>query len=226
MKRTQHIEDFVKQTISTVRVPDLRIAHEFTHVDRVRCWALQIARGEGFEELALVEATALLHDVGLAHVEQRSQHGQIGAQVAAQFLREAQLFTEQEVEIIAEAIRRHNSPRGGGVLGTILRDADILDALGAIGLMRAFSSKYMLPEYDPHNIKSDTWGTTAREYDKRFATGKGVGAYLVDQVNFQIGLYDNLSTQTAQRLGKPLVDFMQAFLLQLESEVKAGRNLG
>jgi len=220
----QHIEDFVKQTMNSVAVPDLRIAHEFIHVDRVRCWALQIATGEGYEDLALVEAAALLHDVGLAYVEQRSQHGQTGAQVAAQFLRDARLFAEHEIEIIAEAIGCHNSPRGGGMLAAILRDADILDALGAIGLMRAFTSKYMLPEYDPHNAKGDTWGTTAQEYTRRFAAGKGVGEYLVDQVNFQIGFFGNLSTQTARRLAQPLVEFMQAFLLQLESEASAGRN--
>jgi uncharacterized protein len=210
--------------MSSVTVPDLRIAHEFIHVDRVRRWALQIARSEGYEDLALVEAAALLHDVGLAHVQQGNQHGQAGAEVAARFLRQEGWFTDQEIETIAEAIRCHNSPRGGGMLATILRDADILDALGAIGLMRAFTSKYMKPEYDPRNVKGDTWGTTAREYDERFATGKGVGAYLVDQVNFQIGFYGNLSTRTAKRLAEPLVEFMQAFLLQLESEVSVGRN--
>jgi uncharacterized protein len=204
--------------------PELRIAHDFKHVDRVRGWALQIARDEGCEDLELVEATALLHDVGLAHVEQRSQHGQVGAEIAAQFLRQRQLFADEEIDVIAETIRRHNSPPGDDEkLAQILRDADVLDAIGAVGVMRAFTSKYAKPEYDPHDVKGETWGATMREFEAQFAAGRGVGDFIVDQVNFQISFCDNLKTETAKRIAQPLVEFMQAFVIQLESEVKAGQ---
>ena len=222
--RIQQIEDHVKELVNGATAPELKIAHDFKHTDRVRGWALQIARNEGFEDLELVEATALLHDVGLAHVEQCSQHGQVGAEIAAQFLRQRRLFTDEEIDLIADAIRCHNSPPGGGGrLAQILRDADVLDAIGAVGVMRAFTSKYAKPEYDPHDVKGETWGATMREFEARFATGRGIGDYIVDQVNFQISFCDNLRTETAKRIAQPLVEFMQAFVVQLESEVKAGR---
>ncbi|MEJ5310034.1 MAG: HD domain-containing protein [Anaerolineae bacterium] len=173
--RIQQIESYVKQAMEMVTAPDLRIAHDFKHVEGVRGWALRIARGEGIRDLELVEAAVLLHDIGLTCVEvaQRHQHGPVGADIAAQFLREHRLFDEDEIQIIADAIRYHSSPRGGGPLGVLLRDADKLDALGAAGLMRAFTSKCAKPEYAPHNIKGDTWELPMAGFEALLPPGKG-----------------------------------------------------
>ena len=219
--RIQQIEHFVRQSMGTVTAPDLRIAHDFMHVDRVRGWALHIASAEAIENLELVEAAALLHDIGLTRVaaDQRRQHAEVGAEIAGQFLREHQLFSEGEIEVISSAIGCHSSPDGGGVLGEILRDADKLDALGAVGIMRAFTSKYAKPEYAPDDVKGDTWGMQMAGFEKRFAQGKGIGAHIIDQVNFQISFYGALSTEAARQAGKPLVEFMRAYVMQLESEI-------
>jgi len=217
--RIQQIENYVRQTLESVSDNDHQIAHGFKHVDRVRRWALAIARGEGFADLSLLEAAALLHDVGLAHVEQRNQHARVGAEVAAQFLRERRLFSAQENEAIVDAVRNHNALHDLEPLATILRDADILDMLGAVGVMRAFTSKYAQPTYDPQNVKGETWGMTARDVDRRFAEGKGIGTYIVDQINFQASCAGNLQTETAMRIAAPLVEYMRGFLSQLECEI-------
>ena len=219
--RIQQIESYVRQSMSSVTAPDLRLAHGFRHVDRVRRWALRIADGEAVQDLELVEAAALLHDIGLTRVEveHRGQHAQVGAETAARFLRDRRLFTEQETEAITDAIRCHGSPSSGGVLGRILRDADKLDALGAVGIMRAFTSKYAKPEYAPHDVKGDTWRMSMQGFEQRFKEGKGIGARIMDQVNFQISFYDELHTETAKQMGRPLIEFMRAFVIQLESEV-------
>lgn len=109
--RIQQIENYVRQLMSTVTASDLRIAHDFKHVDRVRAWAIRIASGEAIQDVKLVEAVALLHDIGLTciAVEQRSQHAQLGAKVAGQFLREHRLFSEEEIGSITDAIRCHAS---------------------------------------------------------------------------------------------------------------------
>ena len=223
--RIQQIESYVRRSMSTVAAPDLRIAHDFKHVDRVRGWALCIASSEAIQDLELVEATALLHDIGLTRVEveQRSQHAQVGAEIAAQFLREHQLFSEEEIGIITDAIRCHSSPCDGGALGEILRDADKLDALGAVGIMRAFTSKYAKPEYTPQDVKGDTWETTMGGFEERFAEGKGIGNHIIDQVNFQISFYGELHTETAKQIGKPLVEFIKAYVIQLDSEINAAQ---
>lgn len=221
--RIRQIEDFVKQSIDAAKSSNLGIAHGFQHCDRVRGWALRIAEHETSVDREVVEAAALLHDVGLFHVEQRAQHAQVGAEIAACFLRERGLFTGEEIQAIAGAIRSHASLSGGGRPGEILRDADMLDAVGAVGIKRALTSAHKEPDYDPSNIKSDTWGMTAREFDRRFANGEGVGPTIVHQANFQISLYGNLTTETAKRIARPLVEFMKAYVIQLEAEVNSTR---
>jgi hypothetical protein len=138
-------------------------------------------------------------------------------------LRENGLFADQEIEAIANAIRYHNSLRDGPQLLDILRDADALDQFGAVGIMRALTSQSAKPEYAPRNVKGDTWGMTSSEYDQKFAEGEGLGAFIVDQVNFQISNFGNLRTETAKRIAAPLVAFMKAYMIQLESEINAGQ---
>ena len=215
------IVDYVRRMMAGVAGSDLAIGHDFKHVDRVWRWALVVARGEGFADLEILESAALLHDIGLAHVEERSQHAAVGAEVAAQFLQEEGLFSEEEREAIVDAVRHHNALGDLRPLATLVRDADILDMLGAVGVMRAFTSKYHLPEYDPRNVKGETWEMTARDVDRRFAEGKGVGAHIVDQINFQASCYESLRTATAKQIGGPLVACMRRFLVQLESEIDA-----
>lgn len=221
---TQHIEAYVRQTMADVINPDMRIGHDFKHVDRVRRNALTIARAEGFADLELVEAAALLHDIGLAHVEERGQHGPAGAEIAARFLREHRLFDEDGIAAIAKAIHNHSLIHGDwDELGYILRDADILDALGAVGLMRAFTSKYSKPEYDPEDVKGETWGLSADDFTARHDAGLGLGPTIIDQINLQISLADELHTATARRIAEPHVAFMKTFVFELEAEITSQR---
>lgn len=55
--RIRQIETYARQSMSTFVAPDLRIGHDFKHVDRVRHWAIQIARNEGFEDIEAVDCS-------------------------------------------------------------------------------------------------------------------------------------------------------------------------
>jgi uncharacterized protein len=216
------IEAYVRETMDAAAEPDLRLAHGYSHVDRVRRWALRIAEEEGYGELLMVEAAALLHDIGLAHLSAgtaRREHGSVGAELAAHYLQQQGWCSEEERKAIVEAVGSHNALGCGGPLAAIVRDADMLDALGAVGVIRAFVSKYALPEYDPADVKGKTWGLTARDYDRRFAAAKGIGPTIVDQINFQISFAGNLSTESARRAAEPLVVYMRGFVEQLAREV-------
>jgi HD superfamily phosphodiesterase len=225
-------EDYVKKAFDG-KEGHLLIAHGFEHVNRVRNWALLIAKGDGFEDLLLVHLAALLHDICFPYIEkdgERIEHAQAGAEVADMFLRQNSDLKEGQIKQIVSAIRYHSSKPSvvedfvrnigeEGRLTFIIRDADSMDAIGAVGLMRAFGSRYFLPEYDPDNVKGVTWRLSADGFTERFETGLGVGKYSIDQVNWQISYPQKMHTKTARQLAEPLVKFMEDFVLQLEHEI-------
>lgn len=214
------IEDYVKETMASYCNPDLKIAHDFSHVDRVRRWAVRFAQAEGGFEREVVEATALLHDVGLSFVEHARDHARVGAEIADKYLCEQAFFAPVTNQAIVEAIACHSSLSGGGALGALLRDADMMDLFGAIGISRALTSKYMKPMYEQTAVKGTTWGYTAPQFTERFQAGLGAGNTIVDQLNFHISCYENLTTKTAKQLAKPLVAVVRAFVQQLEVEAR------
>jgi uncharacterized protein len=225
-------ETYVKEVMSQ-QEGTLTIAHDFKHVDRVRNLALIIANGEEFPDLEIVELTALLHDVGLSQIKNGNEeeghvilppHGPLGAEIASKFLRENSRLNNATIELIIDVIRHHSdSPLkiaehlqtlgDKGKLTEIIRDADATDAMGAVGIMRAFTSKHFLPEYNPGNIKGNNWGLAP------LSSGFHPVNNIVDQINQQSRYYDNLHTRTAKLLAEPLVHFMKDFVIQLEREI-------
>lgn len=217
-KTIQQVEDYVKSIMSN------EAAHDFKHVDRVKNWALQFAKKESFEDLEAVEISALMHDIGLTQAEKRNMHGEVGAKMTAKFFTENNLLAQDKIVDICNAIKFHNKHREGeGKLLKILRDADTMDLFGAVGIMRAFISKSSKPEYDVADIKGETWQMSAVDFDKRLDGGKGIGNFIVDQINFQISCFDNLSTESARQFAKPLVEFMKDYIKQLAAEINDGR---
>jgi uncharacterized protein len=183
---------------------DGKPAHGWLHTDRVRCSVLILARSEGVDP-ALAELAALLHDVGRTQPGPEDEHGARSAAMAEPLLADLPLAASER-EAVLHAIRWHNSKRRDTLLLCILRDADMLDGLGAIGIMRAFMSKGHFPPYDPEVV---------------FAGGSAPwpAVYASDQVLGQMKFYDWLNTETARRMAKDRIAFMRGFVAQLQREV-------
>jgi uncharacterized protein len=110
--------------------------HDFDHVLRVTALAERIAAAEGADG-AIVRTAALLHDV--AENGGRDDHHLAGAAMAREILRGEQ---EAFVEAVAHAIEAHRfraDPAPRTLEAQVLSDADKLDAIGAIGVARAFA---------------------------------------------------------------------------------------
>ncbi len=220
IQRIQQIEAYAEKMLTGPFVVEVfRIAHEMSHVRRVYAHALRLAQAEGYPHQDRVAAAALLHDIGLPVVDKRGDHPRVGAELAGQFLQENGLFAPAEIAEICEAIVYHGRLDGTTPLIHILCDADRLDVLGTVGLMRAFTSKAHLPVYLPEHPRGETWGFTADDFTERFQAGLGMGPTILDQINFQISCYENLSTETAKEWGRPLRDTMRQFVSQFAEEV-------
>ncbi|MFN6076192.1 MAG: HD domain-containing protein [Fluviicola sp.] len=115
--------------------------HDFQHIERVTKLALHIGEIEG-ADLEIVELAALLHDVS----DHKLNGGIINdnGRVSREFLTE--LHANEDIIESVCAIVDKISYKGAGVedeKGSLelasVRDADRLDAIGAIGIARAFS---------------------------------------------------------------------------------------
>src|SRR5690242_16581607 len=108
-------------------------AHDFEHITRVYKNA----------NMKLVLTAVLLHDViSFPKSDKRSKTSSMKSSIAAQRILKNQGYDKKEIKIISDAILDHSFSRGkvpNTIEGKILQDADRLDAIGAIGIARAFS---------------------------------------------------------------------------------------
>ena len=81
----------------------------------------------------------------------------------------------------------------------------------------------LLDDYEPGNVKGETWDMSAKDFDERFDAGASVGATVVDYLNFHISCFDNLGTSTARELARPSVEYIRRFVKQIELEVDQGK---
>lgn len=116
--------------------------HGWPHVERVLRLALDICRSTPGCEEDIVAAAALLHDVGRSLEEKLGEHhALISARLAPGLLEKAG-FPRDRVEEVVNAIASHSYSLGkdpSTLEACVLRDADRLDAMGAVGVARAFA---------------------------------------------------------------------------------------
>lgn len=120
-------------------VPDGELAHDHDHLLRVYRWALALAPEAG-ADADCCGAAALVHDLALVPKDapDRAAGGTRSASLAVALLAEAG-YAPGEVAAIGEAVRTSSWSRGlpaANPLGVVLQDADRLDAIGALGILR------------------------------------------------------------------------------------------
>lgn len=127
---------FVKQTLR-----DAEAGHDWFHIERVYKTALSINQKEN-GDLLTVSMAALLHDIA----DSKFNHGdeEAGPLKAALFMRSAGL-PEELISHVRNIIRNMSYSTSLGTVSfrslemDIVQDADRLDAIGAIGIARAFT---------------------------------------------------------------------------------------
>jgi len=132
-----HIREQARGHFSQVRG-----SHDWDHTLRVHRLCRRIGIAEG-ADLLVVEAAAYLHDIGRADQDRtdgKRCHAETGAIMAREILSEMPLDANRRKNII-HCIAAHRFRRGEGprtLEAKVLFDADKLDAIGAIGVARAF----------------------------------------------------------------------------------------
>jgi len=212
MVKTQilsNTENFVRQQMMNAEG-----GHDWWHVFRVWKTARKIALQENVN-LFVVELAALLHDI--ADPKFHDGNEEIGPEMAMNFLQEQNV----EPEIVNHVVNIIKNMSFKNSLGTldfrskemdVVQDADRLDAIGAIGIARAFNYGGFKnrPLYDP--AVKPSFSMTKEEYKK------GNSPTINHFYEKLLLLKDKMNTQTGKMLAEQRHRFMEEFLSRFFEE--------
>ena len=131
------IKDFAKLHFSNAKY-----SHDWEHTLRVYNLCLHIGQKEG-ADLEVLSIAAYLHDIGRTHQDQSKGticHAEKGAEIAREILTVHPIPEEKRENIIhcilSHRFRNRHEPQT--LEAKVLFDADKLDAIGAVGIARAY----------------------------------------------------------------------------------------
>lgn len=209
-------EKFARKLMADVEVP----AHDFSHVLRVRKWAKKLAKPEEVDSFK-IQMVALLHDIGRGKEDFKIglAHADVSGKLARPYLTKIKEITKVEREEILEAIKRHSKGNNyDSKLTRVFQDADRLDALGNVGIIR--SSMFYHQMKICHSLNSFKIRKYSRaEIDAKRSQGKEIFSDIIGSIIFNIGFYNVMNTKSAKFLAKPLTCEMKDFLAKLKREL-------
>ena len=202
-------EEFVKKYLD-----DVESGHNWLHINRVLNNARKIYREELRGDPFIIDLAAMLHDIGDDKIDRETD----GPAIVTEFLGKTGVSNSVTTRVVH--IIRHISFRdsfSGSAERTaeldIVQDADRLDAIGAIGIARAFSyggsvgSEIYIPGEAAANLKSkeeyiSSRSSTINHFYEKLLKLKGM-----------------MNTDAGRKMADERHKFMELFLDQFYREV-------
>lgn len=205
------MESIVKKAAEFAKIilSGAEAGHDWSHTERVYRNAVRILREEVDADAEIVELAALMHDIADAKFHDGDEEK--GPALAGEFLRK-EGFPEEKTEHICSIIR-HMSFKGGNeaLVWTsremeIVQDADRLDAIGAIGIARAFNYGGFRnrPLYDPQ--------VPPKKDMKKEEYRQSLSPTLNHFYEKLLLLKDRMNTEAGRKMAEKRHIFMEAFL--------------
>lgn len=208
--------DLINKTILFVKqkLENAEGGHDWFHIERVYKNALQIAEGEVCDGI-VVKLGALLHDIADSKFHNGDET--IGPKIAREFL-ESEYVDPTTIQHVIKIIE-NISFKGGNTQKTfssieldIVQDADRLDAIGAIGIARAFNYGGFKnrPLFNP-NIAPNLH-MSKEEYKNSQAPTLN---HFYEKL---LLLKDKMNTETGKQIAQERHRYMEGFLSQFYAE--------
>ena len=209
--------ELVKKTADYVKLKlyGEHTGHDWFHVERVWKMAKKFQEIEG-GDLELIEIAALLHDLGDSkQFEFDDKKGHLILRGMMDVLGIEENFQKKIMEVILAAQYAGDetkTPRS--VEAKILQDADLLDALGAIGIARTFATGGHIKRimHDPR--RRPRTRLTKDDYLYRKSDGTSIN-YFYEKT---LKLPQMLNTKTGRAIAEKRADFLKNFIEEFELE--------
>jgi uncharacterized protein len=187
-------------------------SHDFLHIKRVVSTATALARQEK-ADLAVIVPAAYFHDfVNVPKNDpRRKEASRLSADAVTAYLASIG-YLPCYLEGIRHAIAAHSFSAGippETLEAKIVQDADRLDALGAIGIARCFSTASFMQQ--PYYCQNDPWAEHRILDDTSFS---------ID--HFEVKLFkiaETMHTAAARTEAAKRIEFMKEYLAQLALEI-------
>lgn len=188
--------------------------HDYWHSIRVYNTAMVICDTEPEADRAIVGMAALLHDVD----DRKLGGDEESIPVAMGFL-QTHGATPSETDAIGRIIHQISFKGEDSVVprcieGKIVQDADRLDAMGAIGIARAFAygGAHKRPVWDPNSSPNEKM--SAEEY---YRSRSDSVSHFYEKL---LKLYGMMNTAEGKRLAQKRHEYMVAYLDEFMAEWK------
>ena len=210
------MDNIIEKTAIFVRekLKDVESGHDWWHIQRVWNNTKLILQTEQADRL-VCELTALLHDIADSKFHDGDES--IGPRVAGEFL-QSEGVDPETIEHVQRIILNMSFKASLGDVSfhskelEVVQDADRLDAIGAIGIARAFNyGGYKNREiYNPdipveQNLSKEAYKKTTAPTINHF-------------YEKLLLLKDKMNTPTAKRIAEERHQFMESFLQQFYAE--------
>ncbi|KXH81965.1 HD domain-containing protein [Sporosarcina sp. HYO08] len=186
-------------------------SHDFDHIQRVLKNAEEILLHEPSADRELVIIAVLLHDV--EDIKYQTEDGPKITDILHNVGANEQLIEKVVACIESVSFNGGNSKEITSIEGAIVRDADRLDAIGAIGIARAFAFGGARGRklYDKNEAAREQMSAQAYRTKKTATVTHFYEKLLL--------LKDLMVTEAGKRLAQQRHDYMIEFLQQLEEEI-------
>lgn len=188
-------------------------SHDYYHLIRVYNNTVNICKNIAMdqEDKFIVQASALLHDIGRNNpkdFQKSDNHEKVSSILARTILKEHKVPDNiiAQVEKCILGHRAIKAEKTSNILIQIIRDADKLDALGAIAVARTFSYDSSRPIYLPDDAPKDV-------YDG--ISNSSLNHIIEKVLNLTP---DKFYTTTAQSIAKDRLEFAKEFVAEFLSE--------
>ena len=216
------------KNIATKELKGSDAGHDINHALRVYNSCLKLAKGLNDIDLDILKIAALLHDIGgpkeLKDKTRRICHARESAKIAEKILRDLK-YPPEKINKVIHCILAHRHRTGVSPQtkeAKILFDSDKLDALGAIGIARAYIwtgknnaqiySNISLKQYIKENIVGGKFNGRIKDKSKH-------NPFFEFELKLK-RLPKRLHTRKAKKIAKERLIYMRAFFDKIKKEIR------